>query len=278
MSVIGKQIKKYRTEKGITQEQLGQLVGVTTQAVSKWERGGTPDAELLPKLSEVLSVSIDTLFGMGEENFSLMIAHRINQMPNDEAYRFAFNLCWAIENGVMPDSVFPEYLFNDFIDRFSADSNSSDYFSKVMQDNGMALTRLSSDFQYFFLMKEPKSGIKKQLADIEKLQKVFEVFADKNILNIIFYMYSRLNTPIETSLISKNTGLTDEEIDKYMEILCQNNMAKKSIIETADGEINSYMFNQESSVIPLLCFADELTRTGFYDFLWSISRTKPLLK
>jgi transcriptional regulator with XRE-family HTH domain len=278
MSVIGKQIKKFRIEKGITQEQLGQLVGVTTQAVSKWERGGTPDAELLPKLSEVLSVSIDTLFGMGEANLNLMIARRINQMPNDEAYRFAFNLCWAIENGVMPDSVFPEYLFNDFIDRFSADSNSSDYFSKVMQDNGMALTRLSSDFQYFFLMKEPKSGIKKQLADIEKLQKVFEVFADKNILNIIFYMYSRLNTPIATSLISKNTGLTDEEIDKYMEILCQNNMAKKSIIETADGEINSYMFNQESSVIPLLCFADELTRTGFYDFLWSISRTKPLLK
>lgn len=35
MSVIGKQIKKYRTQKGYTQEQLGQLLGVTTQAVSK---------------------------------------------------------------------------------------------------------------------------------------------------------------------------------------------------------------------------------------------------
>ena len=44
MSVIGKQIKRYRTQKGLTQEQLGQLLGVTTQAVSKWERGGTPDA------------------------------------------------------------------------------------------------------------------------------------------------------------------------------------------------------------------------------------------
>lgn len=44
MSVIGKQIKKYCTKKGFTQEQFGQLLGVTTQAVSKWERGGTPDA------------------------------------------------------------------------------------------------------------------------------------------------------------------------------------------------------------------------------------------
>ncbi|MEE0264644.1 MAG: helix-turn-helix transcriptional regulator, partial [Acutalibacteraceae bacterium] len=77
MSVVGKQIKKYRIEKGITQEQLGQLVGVTTQAVSKWERGGTPDAELLPKLSQVLSVSIDSLFGLGEENLLMLIMHRI---------------------------------------------------------------------------------------------------------------------------------------------------------------------------------------------------------
>ena len=49
MSEIGKQIKKYRTAKGLTQEQLGELVGVTTQAVSKWERGSVPDAELLPR-------------------------------------------------------------------------------------------------------------------------------------------------------------------------------------------------------------------------------------
>ena len=61
MSDIGSYIKKYRTAKGITQEQLGELVGVTTQAVSKWERGGTPDAELLPRLAEVLEVSIVSL-------------------------------------------------------------------------------------------------------------------------------------------------------------------------------------------------------------------------
>ena len=39
-----RKLKKYCTKKGLTQEQLGQLLGVTTQAVSKWERGGTPDA------------------------------------------------------------------------------------------------------------------------------------------------------------------------------------------------------------------------------------------
>ena len=68
MSTLGSQIRKYRTEKGLTQEQLGELVGVTTQAVSKWERGGVPDAELLPNLSRALNVSIDALFGLEEQS------------------------------------------------------------------------------------------------------------------------------------------------------------------------------------------------------------------
>lgn len=260
MSVVGKQIKKYRIEKGITQEQLGQLVGVTTQAVSKWERGGTPDAELLPKLSQVLSVSIDSLFGLGEENLLMLIMHRINQMNKEEAYRFALSISWAIENGLMPGDLSSEGVLSEFEERLNSDNNKAHYFSKIMQDEGMATMRMSPDFHYFFLMKEPNSGIKERLTDVETLRKVFEVFADKNILSIIFYMYSRLNTPIATSLISRNTAIPEDEVDKYMDILCKNNMAKKSVIETAEGEMYSYMFNQETSVIPLLCFADERKR------------------
>ena len=44
MSVIGEQIKKYRVQKRYTQEKLGNMIGVTTQAVSKWERGGAAQA------------------------------------------------------------------------------------------------------------------------------------------------------------------------------------------------------------------------------------------
>lgn len=73
-------------------------------------------------------------------------------------------------------------------------------------------------------------------------------------------MYSRLNTPIAASLISKNTGIESKEVDRCMEILCKNNLATRSSVATADGEIYSYMFHQESSVIPLLCFADEIAK------------------
>lgn len=277
MSVIGKQIKKYRCIKGITQEQLGQLVGVTTQAVSKWERGGTPDAELLPRLSQVLGVSIDALFGREEQSFVVSLARQICQMPNEEAYRYAFDICWAIEIGLTQDISMIDDFLSTFIEHSAISADKTDYFSKMMQDGGIAGARLSPDFHHFFLMVEPKSGIKNQIADLETLRGVFQIFADKKLLRIIFYMYSRLNTPIATSLISKNTGIDTHEVDRCMEILCKNNLATRGVVATADGEINTYMFHQESSVIPLLCFADEIAKKDYRDFICSFDRTKPLL-
>ena len=43
-------ILELRTKKGLSQDELAEKVYVTRQAVSRWERGGTPDAELLPRL------------------------------------------------------------------------------------------------------------------------------------------------------------------------------------------------------------------------------------
>jgi DNA-binding XRE family transcriptional regulator/desulfoferrodoxin (superoxide reductase-like protein) len=58
----GRLIRDLRTEKGLTQAQLAQLIHVSDKAVSKWERGlGCPDVSLLGTLSEVLEVNIDKL-------------------------------------------------------------------------------------------------------------------------------------------------------------------------------------------------------------------------
>lgn len=60
---LGKNIKKLRIQKELTQKQLAEFLYITPQAVSKWEAGkALPDASLLPRLSEVLKVSIDMLF------------------------------------------------------------------------------------------------------------------------------------------------------------------------------------------------------------------------
>ena len=65
---IGNQIKILRLRKGITQEAMARHFGITSQAVSKWERGvATPDIALLPDLSAYFGVSIDELFALSDD-------------------------------------------------------------------------------------------------------------------------------------------------------------------------------------------------------------------
>jgi transcriptional regulator with XRE-family HTH domain len=57
---IGAIIKKLRAENNITQDVLATAIGVTPQAISRWEaEGGYPDIELLPALADFFSVSTD---------------------------------------------------------------------------------------------------------------------------------------------------------------------------------------------------------------------------
>ena len=65
---IGNQIKYLRQRRQITQEALAEHLGVTPQAVSKWERGAaTPDITLLPEISSYFGVTIDDLFALSDE-------------------------------------------------------------------------------------------------------------------------------------------------------------------------------------------------------------------
>ena len=61
---IGTQIANLRKKCGLTQEGLAQKLGITNQAVSKWESEQCcPDVMLLPKLADTFGVSLDELFG-----------------------------------------------------------------------------------------------------------------------------------------------------------------------------------------------------------------------
>ena len=65
---IGKRIGLLRKEKGLTQEELANHMGVSPQAVSKWENDQTcPDISALPKLAGLRGVTVDELLSGREE-------------------------------------------------------------------------------------------------------------------------------------------------------------------------------------------------------------------
>ena len=70
LKAIGKFIKKLREEKGLSQNQLSEIVHVTRQAVSTWEVGRSlPDSSILLELSKLFDVSINELL-QGEKNYN----------------------------------------------------------------------------------------------------------------------------------------------------------------------------------------------------------------
>ena len=64
MDTIGKRIAQHRKRMGLTQDQLAEKLGITAQAISKWENDlSCPDIAILPKLADYFGISIDELMG-----------------------------------------------------------------------------------------------------------------------------------------------------------------------------------------------------------------------
>ena len=81
---IGNKIKILRKQRGITQEQLAESIGVSFQAVSKWENNiALPDITLAPLLASYFSVSMDELF-----DFNLKEIECAVKIIADEAYKY----------------------------------------------------------------------------------------------------------------------------------------------------------------------------------------------
>ncbi len=75
---LGNNIKKFRKEKGLTQEQLADILCVTGQAVSKWEsENGLPDTAQIVPLANALNVSTDALFGFKSESYDDKLAREV---------------------------------------------------------------------------------------------------------------------------------------------------------------------------------------------------------
>ena len=80
---LGTNIKKYRHDMGMTQEELAGILCVTSQAVSKWESGsGLPDITQVIPLAQALNVSIDALFGFNTDSYDLKLADEVARKAN----------------------------------------------------------------------------------------------------------------------------------------------------------------------------------------------------
>ena len=93
---MGTRISARRREKGLTQEALANMLGVSNQAVSKWESDACcPDIALLPLLCDTLGMTLDELFGRESAQ-----PETSAQEANDQVLPVAAELPWADDDSI----------------------------------------------------------------------------------------------------------------------------------------------------------------------------------
>ena len=83
---LGAKIRELRRRDNRTQEALADTLGVTSQAVSRWESGGSyPDVEIIPSIANYFGISIDELFGYNNERSKKIdaLVFQINEMNSE---------------------------------------------------------------------------------------------------------------------------------------------------------------------------------------------------
>lgn len=88
---LGKRIMQNRKRLHMTQEQLAERVGVSPQAVSKWENDiSCPDISILPELASIFGISVDELLGADSEKTKKVYEAEIDDTPHDHRVHTEF--------------------------------------------------------------------------------------------------------------------------------------------------------------------------------------------
>jgi len=109
-------IIRFRKERGMTQEQLANLLNVSVSAVSKWELGNNrPDLELLPNLAEIFQISVDSLLGYEKSYKSVDKAiEKINILLVEEKYGTAIEEALSVLQRYPNDARINEIIANAY--------------------------------------------------------------------------------------------------------------------------------------------------------------------
>lgn len=185
----------------------------------KMGNGSYPDGDLLPKIADIFDVSIDNLYGRGEEkcSFEQQVLNHMraiadsSQDSSAEWLKNYLNIIWAMQLTVWRECRY-YYGLPDF-----KDSNGT-IASECTCNTGVTYMRLNKDFRYFTFIEQPES-FAKQFSDIDKLSELFRFLGDKMNLKVVMYLLSLDNSEVVgASTIATHLGYPKEKIEKRFSI------------------------------------------------------------
>ncbi len=272
---LAQNIKRLRLEKNLTQEQLASSLGISAQAVSKWETTDTyPDGALLVPLAKARDVSLDELFGndsasMADISKKLIVL--ISKTKPQDRFHLVRDVGWQIERGLFGGL---EELGTKYNPDTVKNLRNASY---ILKDYGF--TMISNGKEPFFsVFPEPEEGFGDFLNDKEELMKIFAALSDRDTVEALLYLYHQNEKyTFESGVLVRECGIAEEKISDVMQ-----NLKQLRIVDSSNCVINGekrtlYASYPSHKLIALFLIAREIGYKGAYT-LQSHWRNTPFLK
>lgn len=251
---LNEQISFLRKEKGVTQEELAVALGVTNQAVSKWESGQCcPDISLLPELSSYFNVSVDKLIGYRgadtSKDLALQIRSSLEALPAGEDYRQTLRLAYVLHAVIFskymsaPDAGNPGWNPDDAV--CNAEEG-------VWGLSGICVPEITTYMRKESVFFSGNRNLRLNSANIRAISRLLKIFSESNHLRTMTAVYEltvdsgTLHAGI--SEISQKSGLSEEKVRDSIE----NGISEFLREETQNGELRYRIEGEHMYLVPLL--------------------------
>ena len=213
-------LQTLRKNRGVTQEQLATHLGVSPQAVSKWENGSYPDGDLLPQIADYFEVSIDYLYGRAKDNTSVeqQLMETIREINVGEGYDHTehfdriLKYIWAMQLGFWPEN-------KNYYDRTRSEGNHV-IASNVFDKAGFNFFRMNKSLEFYTIMKRPENGFGAYFKVTDELADLFAFLGKKENLKVLFYMISlEAGDGVSVPTIAKRIGISEAAVKDAMDYM-----------------------------------------------------------
>ena len=278
--VLSEQIAALRKERGLTQEQLGKMVGVSSQAVGKWEKGGAPDVELLPVIAEKLGDTIDALFGLeGGEGVDVTgaVCGWLFSFPEGERIDRLCRLVWSVIKSFLPGGV--EMPRMDYLSscRTSKENSGQLMYSQLNMGHGLLLDVHAEDLSFVTLWPEPKEGFAAYFSPMEDYRGLFSLLARPGCLELLEELYRRKPKYFIPEVVSKHLDIPHETVIQFLEEFEKLHILWSMELELKEGEVKAYQLAEPVALVPFLFTAQALMQSGL-NYMYLYNDDIPLLR
>lgn len=254
---ISEQIAFLRKQKGLTQEDLAKTLGVTNQAVSKWESGQCcPDIQLLPDIAKLFDVSVDELLGYTpvstSEDIVLMLRKKIESLPKGDDLDFAYRMAAALHAIIFSKEMTAEPNANPGWDTDDAIEHAAEAEWGYSCWNIPGFTTIMRSGTVFFSNNKSLNLVN---PDINRIVSMIKPFSDTKNLKIVAALY-RLTIHSEDSYatvaqICDESGVQAERVKD-----CLEGELAPFIMEKEGAESEFRFEEMYMNILPILSLID----------------------